>query len=254
MRSIPSCKRHGFTLIEMAIVLVIIAILAGGVITAKTLIDQAQLRSIITEANNYRTAIQGFRDQYRYLPGDMPNAKNYWSSASLNGNGNGIVEYGTAANAASEAFAFWQELGLSGLIKGSYTGNAGPSYYCQSIAGTNIPYGKVKGTMWGPSYMDNSGGSSLYSFQRDYRNWFTFSGLAGDDWYADNLFLTTAEAQSIDSKMDDGKPGTGIVQETWEADGIGKNCTNATSITDFKTDYKLSNVATGQCGLLFKYP
>src|SRR5437660_1073388 len=77
--------RHGFTLLELSIVLVIIGLLIGGIFVGQSLIHNAQLNAVISEFNRYQTAVQSFKQQYNTLPGDMSNATSFWGSAGGTG-------------------------------------------------------------------------------------------------------------------------------------------------------------------------
>jgi len=256
-------SRRAFSLVEMSIVLVIIALIVGGIMEGRSLLRASEVRTVITDANAYKGAITQFKTQYRYLPGDMPNAQQYWPT-TVNGNGNGIVEYtsfGTGSTASvaggpNEAFLFWQHLALAGMVQGNYNGLADPASTVGYTIGVNSPLAQVDGVVWGASYVDCRGGCGNI-FNRDYRDWLTVGSLL-DVVYADSPFLTTSEAYSIDTKMDDGLPGAGIVQMTYDNYGMfgtaAEGCSNAASGADFGASYKLSNTAKNQCGLLFKYP
>jgi len=60
----------GFTLIEIAIVLVIIGLLVGGVLKGQELITGARVRNLISQQDGIKAAFFGFQDRYRALPGD----------------------------------------------------------------------------------------------------------------------------------------------------------------------------------------
>ena len=64
--------RHGFTLIEMAIVIIIIGLIVGGIMVGQTLISAATVRAQATQIEKYHQAVNTFREKYGYLPGDMP--------------------------------------------------------------------------------------------------------------------------------------------------------------------------------------
>ena len=80
-------KYNGFTLIELSIVIVIIGLIVAGVVGGQTLVKQAKLRSIITDVQKTQTIINTFFLEYGAMPGDMPNASNYWTGA-YDGDGN----------------------------------------------------------------------------------------------------------------------------------------------------------------------
>lgn len=72
--------RNGFSLIEIAIVLVIIGILTASVTAGRYLIKQAELKSIMQQVVDYRTSVHNFRGKYYSWPGDMPNATSFWGT------------------------------------------------------------------------------------------------------------------------------------------------------------------------------
>jgi len=60
--------RHAFSLVELAIVLVILGLLVGGVLSGSSLIRASELRSISTQYTNYYTAVRSFRDKFLPCP------------------------------------------------------------------------------------------------------------------------------------------------------------------------------------------
>src|SRR5215510_8729844 len=82
----------GFTLIEIAIVLVIIGLLLGGVLKGQELITGARVRNLISQQDGIKAAFFGFQDRYRALPGDYAAAQTNITGVSGNGNGNGRIE------------------------------------------------------------------------------------------------------------------------------------------------------------------
>ena len=65
---------HGFTLLEIAIVLVIIGLLLSGVLKGQELITNARVRNLISQQDGIKTAFFGFEDRYRAVPGDYSQA------------------------------------------------------------------------------------------------------------------------------------------------------------------------------------
>jgi len=115
-RALSTHQQRGFTLVEIAIVLVVIGLILGGVMKGQRLIDGARVRSLISDVNGIRTAWFSFQDRYRSLPGDFPNATTQIDSAALPGNGNGKIDDG------QERASVWQQLALAGFINGDFDG------------------------------------------------------------------------------------------------------------------------------------
>jgi prepilin-type N-terminal cleavage/methylation domain-containing protein len=115
-------KQAGFTLIEIAIVLVIIGLLLGGVLKGQELITSARVRNLISQQDGIKAAYFGFLDRYRALPGDYNNATNNIAGVGVacgtagNGDGNGQI-----LAALGERIMAWDHLSKSGFINGSYT-------------------------------------------------------------------------------------------------------------------------------------
>ena len=121
-------KQSGFTLIEIAIVLVIIGLLLGGVLKGQELITSARVRNLISQQDGIKAAYFGFLDRFRALPGDYAQATNNIANvtAGSNGNGNGqITANGTAGATTDEHIAAWDHLSKAGFINGSYNYVAG---------------------------------------------------------------------------------------------------------------------------------
>ncbi len=113
-------RQSGFTLIEIAIVLVIIGLLLGGILKGQELINSARVKNLATDFRNVPVFIYGYQDKFRALPGDDPAAIEH-VTATNNGDGDGVIEgawdSGTAA-IPTEAFLFWQHVRLAGLAPG----------------------------------------------------------------------------------------------------------------------------------------
>ena len=132
-------RSHGFTLIEVAIVLVVVALLLGGVLKGRELMTGARARSLIQQQDEIKVAYFGFLDRYGALPGDYPQA-----SASIagitptpacnngNGDGDGRIE---AAN--NENRLVWEHLSRVGFLSSIYTCAAAPG----PTTGPVNPYG-----------------------------------------------------------------------------------------------------------------
>ncbi|MPZ46417.1 MAG: prepilin-type N-terminal cleavage/methylation domain-containing protein [Betaproteobacteria bacterium] len=128
--------QRGFTLIEIAIVLVIIGLLLGGVLKGQELITSARVRNLIAQQDGIKAAFFGFQDRFRSMPGDYASASTTLKCPSgttcLNGNGNGIIEAAAAGTGveAHEEILTWMHLSSAGFLNGSYqmtTGEAAPT-------------------------------------------------------------------------------------------------------------------------------
>jgi prepilin-type N-terminal cleavage/methylation domain-containing protein len=116
-------KQTGFTLIEIAIVLVIIGLLLGGVLKGQELITSARVRNLISQQDGIKAAYFGFLDRFRSLPGDYSLASTNIANvaAGANGNGNGQIESVLGGGVIDEHVAVWDHLSKAGFINGSYT-------------------------------------------------------------------------------------------------------------------------------------
>lgn len=129
----------GFTLIEIAIVLVIIGLLLGGVLKGQELITGARVRNLISQQDGIKAAFFGFQDRYRALPGDYASASTNINCGTgvtcANGNGNGRIENNaTGGGVTSEQTLVWAHLTSAGFLNGSYTFPAEAA-----VADTNTP-------------------------------------------------------------------------------------------------------------------
>jgi prepilin-type N-terminal cleavage/methylation domain-containing protein len=100
----------GFSLIEVAIAVVVIGLIAGFALKGKELINSVKLRSVADQVNTFKIAIQTFTDKYGALPGDFTAAREMISDSLQNGSGNGVV------SSVEDAKRFWQHLIASNLI------------------------------------------------------------------------------------------------------------------------------------------
>ena len=112
-------KQAGFTLVEIAIVLVIIGLLLGGILKGQEMITQAKIKNVISDMTGLSAALYSYQDRYRALPGDDKSANSRWSAAA-SGDGNGVLTglYNTTT-AGDETALFWQHLRLAGFVGGS---------------------------------------------------------------------------------------------------------------------------------------
>jgi prepilin-type N-terminal cleavage/methylation domain-containing protein len=137
-------NQSGFTLIEIAIVLVIIGLLLGGVLKGQELINSAKVKNLATDFKNIPVFIYGYQDKYRALPGDDAAAASHvvgataaTTPAAPAGRSNGVIE-GTwnSSTATDESYLFWQHVRLAGLAPGSTTAGAADYLPTNATGGT----------------------------------------------------------------------------------------------------------------------
>jgi prepilin-type N-terminal cleavage/methylation domain-containing protein len=133
-------NQSGFTLIEIAIVLVIIGLLLGGVLKGQELINSAKVKNLGTDFRNIPVYIYGYQDKFRALPGDDANPTVHLGTVAVSGVGgtlgNGVIEgnWNDPASSKSEAVVFWQHVRLANLATGA-TDLTDPSYIPTNNAG-----------------------------------------------------------------------------------------------------------------------
>src|SRR3989337_578743 len=111
-------KTQGFTLVEIAIVLVIIGLLLGGILKGQEMIVQAKIKNVIADFSGISAAYHGYQDRYRAIPGDDRNS-NRLGLTPPGTAGDGVV--GGAYNAAcattatDESCLWWDHLRRAGF-------------------------------------------------------------------------------------------------------------------------------------------
>ena len=128
-------KQSGFTLVEIAIVLVIIGLLLGGILKGQELINSARVRNLADTASGVQAAYFGFLDRYRRVPGDWDAAAATTAiGTTVNNpvldtaiNNNGRID-NPSSKEWKEPNAMWEQLAKAGFIQGNYAGtNAAPT-------------------------------------------------------------------------------------------------------------------------------
>jgi prepilin-type N-terminal cleavage/methylation domain-containing protein len=144
MRSKRS-QQSGFTLVEIAIVLVIIGLLLGGILKGQELINSAKVKNLANDFRTIPTFIYGYQDKYRALPGDDATALTHVGAPAANCGppvvapcGNGVIN-GLPIGMANtdESFLFWMHVRLALLASGP-TAIASPEYLPKNAAGGNL--------------------------------------------------------------------------------------------------------------------
>ena len=144
-------SEKGFTLVELAIVLVIIGLILAGIIKGQELITNAKIKRAYNTQREIAAAVYTYFDRYQYYPGDDPQAATRFTPAlpvPTNGNGNALIAAGAASTAANfactatgtEQCDLWAELRLSGILTGSgFTNPTHPYGGAVAISYFNMP-------------------------------------------------------------------------------------------------------------------
>jgi prepilin-type N-terminal cleavage/methylation domain-containing protein len=184
-------KQKGFTLIEIAIVLVIIGLLLGGVLKGQELINTARVRALNNSIDGITAAWFSFQDRYRGFPGDYSqaavNLPGVVTAAAANA-GNGLVD------TDQERAFVWTHLQAAGYITGSFDGVdvAEDEYRCDLTSCPDNGFGAGMNL----SYTTQSKGAPA----ADAHELITGGGIPVE---------VLAE---LDRKVDDGRPLTGAMQ------------------------------------------
>jgi len=171
MKTLRSNK--GFTLVELAIVLVIIGIILGAVLKGQELINNAKIKRLYNQYREVLAAVYTYYDKYGKYPGDDPNAATRWSTANpvpASGNNDGLIgliggfTINCGSNNGSESCQAWYHMRLANILTGTNT-QAPSNPYGGSIG---IGYATVQGltTMW--IGFDNVPGDVCQSLDQQY--------------------------------------------------------------------------------------
>ena len=138
-------RQSGFTLVEIAIVLVIIGLLFGGILKGQELINSARVRSLSDSNTGIQAAYYGFVDRFRRIPGDW-NATNASLAigvpVSAGGNDDGQINNVTGPSLYTEPNAIWVQLAAAGFIQGSYNGGTDAPTNANGVSPLN-PFNNV---------------------------------------------------------------------------------------------------------------
>jgi prepilin-type N-terminal cleavage/methylation domain-containing protein len=182
----------GFTLVEIAIVLVIIGLLLGGILKGQEMITQAKIKNVINDFNGVTAAVNSYQDRYRALPGDDATANVRWATqGAVQGDGDGAIKGvynnvpGGTPTTAQESNLFWWHLRLGGFVPGAVT--AGLAAGLQPPNATNGIIGVQSST----------GGTANLGFS---------SNIVCSSNLPDKIAI------AVDTQMDDGTPSAGEIR------------------------------------------
>lgn len=177
-------KQSGFSLLELAIALAVLAILAGGVLKGRELLNSARVQATLTDIANLETAISAFQARYSALPGDFIAADAAGLGAATGGDGNGLIE-------GIESCNVFAHLQLSGFIQGDFLPGIDTNGECTPASSMENQFSGnylLSNNQQGPNSRENA-----------------MTLLLGNA-------VPVAQLAEIDRKLDDGNPLRGSVQ------------------------------------------
>jgi prepilin-type N-terminal cleavage/methylation domain-containing protein len=214
-------KQKGFTLVEIAIVLVIIGLLLGGILKGQELINSARVRNMADQSSGIQAAYYGFIDRYRQVPGDMLGTTACTVVGSAVDSTNcpaGTVGGIAATNGQNgridmweEAGGVWTHLSVAGFLSGTYGGvTAAPAAYEGGTVTTppQVPANAYQNAI-------------LLGMLDDYDE---ATGAANAIVRLAYSFGAAPASilRELDVKLDDSLPGSGIVRATTSAANTGE--------------------------------
>ncbi|PKU26665.1 prepilin-type N-terminal cleavage/methylation domain-containing protein [Telmatospirillum siberiense] len=223
--------QHGFTLIEMSIVLVIIGLIIGGIIKGQEVVNSARVKMQVAQIDAVRGAVYTFQDRYGYYPGDLTGRTTFGFTAltaATDGNQDGMIGAFQAAAPAyladnandtgNESQIVWLDLAAADLLSGIVVSSG------NVFTSTSATYaGKIGGTFLtiGSYNMAANGGPAVRA---------PILRIQGNAPAAavPTVGLKEADASGMDAKYDDGNPGTGTILVNTATYGT---CTNPAPTT-----------------------
>lgn len=204
----------GFTLVELAVVMIIIGLLIGGILKGQEMISNAQITATVAQMKGIEAAASTFRDQYDAFPGDMANAStrliNCAAAPCNNGNGDARINInvGAVPALAGEGAYFWNHMRVTDLITGFDGSNV-------LTFGAAVPVAEIGG-----GYMVGHTSNGVTGFTATEMRPGHYIVLTGQLAAVANGtgVLTPSQAARIDRKMDDGRSNSGsVISETTAA-------------------------------------
>ena len=256
----------GFTLVELAIVLVIIGLLLGGILKGQELIAATRVNSTVSQIKAIDAAIYTFRDSYGGIPGDLlnpgtnlPTCSNSCVADAGGALGDGAITgvpgaaLNVAAGSRTEGTAFFPQLAAANLISGVLTNStalATTSLKTPLGGTTNFRVGTAPASTLIGSLLTSSisAGAYLEITAIDPGTAVSADGTA-------DASIAPKQASGIDIKADDGRPNTGTILGLGAdvAAGPTAGCTSqAAAAAGAVTDTYNTQNTTTDCGLAVK--
>jgi len=200
-------QQRGFTLVEIAIVLVIIGLLLGGILKGQELITSARVRNLADQNSGVQSAYYGFIDRFRQIPGDMDGTLACQQigdevtgcpAAGIGGDADGRIDTEDFVESSNA----WMHLAKARFIQGGFVGGATveADYTAQTVAPINAFNGRIMLTR-SDEYDGQGGGANIRLLM-----------VIGNQIPANVM-------REFDLKIDDGLPLTGVLRSTPVAGG-----------------------------------
>lgn len=205
-----SRKQSGFTLVEIAIVLVVIGLLLGGILKGQQLINSARVRNLADQNSGVQAAYYGFVDRFRNLPGDMlctQAVTNVGSAVSPDNcttvvGGTGTTGGNGRIDTIPEAGAVWAHLSVAGFLTGTYTGiTADATTYRNGVAAGLVPPNAFQGPILLAHTADYLDGATTPARASVVRLAYSFGGN-----------IPVPLLRDLDQKLDNGAASTGVLR------------------------------------------
>ena len=200
-------SESGFSLIEIAIALVVVGLLIGGVLKGRKLIENAKINRVANNIDMYRMAIHLFNEMYGSLPGDFHLASKNIHHKLRDGKNDGIIG-GHGLNPPDEAANIWGHLAQAGLI--GDMGQLPESGYARR--GEGIPEEKIGGVI-----------TIQYNPHEEMTGHWLLLGRENGS-RGDGALLTPHQARTISQKMDSPDPHSGLVRGHHGMDVAPEDC------------------------------
>jgi hypothetical protein len=251
LKYLSSRSQAGLTMVEIAIVFLVIAGIMMAILGYDEIVRTARLRKIASEVQSFGIAARTFEQKYEALPGDFADAGAELPGCAVNpdgsannpnfcrnGNGDGRIgrychyswaECGQTGRAipsadpngndvrlvSEETTQFWKHLYLAGLIQGIVDPRYNPnSSFTDPATRPRWGYSHPESAVWEAGYII-SGQGAFIGGSVDV-NFFPSpeyvpSSAAAPTDMGNNRTMTVVDAHYIDEKYDNDGPGTGAI-------------------------------------------
>lgn len=208
----------GFSLVELAIALVVIGLLLAGLLKSTEIIENARVNTVVSQVGHYESAITSFKTMYGALPGDMRDPERVTACGgycAVAGNADGMIFDQPSADyqggqLTGESRRVWIQLAKAGLIQSIDTENDGSAPPKNGVDYPGVPF---QGGVYDIHFSRNTGTTRPLRTPAHYLK----TRILPMTTNANNV-LQAQQAYKIDMKMDDGFPTTGrVIAWRWDS-------------------------------------